>query len=148
MKWSLKVKYFNLYQILPPTTSREMYGDFSGEERFQGIQKLTLQMLSTGTMRDEDQNLKSNLLTQSVRKNVLRKLTYFVPPIHTVKKTQCCFIYRSKKAWYTLLRSSTKPSFFLRCSLYLVPVSLCILLPRWIFWGGANASPERLLGRL
>ena len=31
MKWSPKVKYFNLYQILPTTTSREMYGDISGE---------------------------------------------------------------------------------------------------------------------
>ena len=44
MKWSPKVKYFNF--------------------RFQGIEKLTLQMLSTGTSPREDQNLKSNLLTQ------------------------------------------------------------------------------------
>ena len=54
MKWSPKVKYFNF--------------------RFQGTQKLTLEMLSTGTSPREDQNLKSNLLTQSVRKNVQRKL--------------------------------------------------------------------------
>lgn len=126
MKWSPKVKYFNF--------------------RFQGIQKLTLQMLSTGTSQGEDQNLKSNLLTLSVRKNVLRKLTHFVPPIHTVKKTML-FHLSPRKPRVPLSRSSTKPSFFLRCSLYSAPVPLCTLLSRWIF-EEVQRPQQRLLGRL
>ena len=127
MKWSPKVKYFNF--------------------RFQGTQKLTLEMLSTGTSPREDQNLKSNLLTQSVRKNVLRKLTHFVPPIHTVKKNNVVSSIPPRKPRVSLLRSSTKPSFFLRWSLYLVPVPLCTLLPRWIF-EEVQRTQQRLLGRL
>ena len=104
-------------------------------------------MLSTGTSPREDQNLKSNLLTQSVRKNVLRKLTHFVPPIHTVKKTMLFHLSLQESLVYHCWDQARSPLVFLRSSLYLAPFPLCTLLPRWIF-EEVQRPQQRLLGRL